>query len=727
MARNPGLDRRTVPLQNRLGVRRRRRKPKFRNRTGGKLAVKEDAKKLCTSTENKSEEGIVPVESSNVAADSDKQVKFRSFPDDCILSDVSTEMIDEEKRDDVKLPSDEEREAADAVTDDKDDAAPGNTGSVPGKDEKVTLVVTDVWGLVEESEISGNRDATKLDEAAIQDATVVSNMPLQDEAVLSTSDNNVFESTPTPVITPFQADGANVSKEMDEVETDVLLSKSAEERHTGARTLPHGEEGELSVHQKVAALDDDGDDAILMHDLVTGKDDDTEGETAVRRVVKYIVDEVTSAKNDVSEIDHYSAALQSAVGAVEGSCEPTVESASLSEGSLSKVGSDDRAAASLISPEVDASVNDEKATTPECWLSSCPPVDDKKYVSDGDRAIELMEIEDQSPVQDNKISYVESDICSEPESVDENIEHADESACLPFADEIAASISDYLTGACVSDEMGGVLEMHDADDQGDAVSDKTHLLSSDAVCTEQEPSVVELMQHSDVSTELMDEEKLDDVILPSDEEREAADAVTDDKDDAAAGDIGSVPGKDEKVTLVVTDVWGLVEESEISDNRDATKLMLSDVEADRQSSETCDVDHSSSDQQAADMVEGHECLISVAEDESSKGSTLSYGSSGAVKESIDVGCAESFTPAGDDVQNECGSLSIEPESENVELSTYLSSSDQHDVPSVNDYDQVSESVEEAHGDDAEESLQPASEDVAPIAGDDDEDFEIDLL
>jgi len=367
-------------------------------------------------------------------------------------------------------------------------------------------------------------------------------------------------------------------------------------------------EEESSVHEKEATLDDDVDNASLPPDLVAGKDDSREDETAVREAVKYLVDQVAPAENDVSEIDHSCAAVQSAVGAVEKSREATMESVGLSERSFFEVGSDDTGTALLVSPEVDSSVNDKKATASEDRLSSYPPVDDNS------------------------------------KCIDEKIEHTDEPACLPSADEVAASISDFLTGTSVSDDMGAVSELHDVDDQYDTVSDEPVVLSSDAEDPEQEPSIVQLMQ-----------------------------------------------------------------------------------QADGQSSATCDADHSSSDQEATEKVEVGECLMPLAEDESSKGSTLSYGSSGAVKESSNVGCADGSTPAGNDVLKESGCLSVDPEAESAEPSMYLSSGDQHDVPSVIDYHQVSESVEEEHGDDAEASLQPASEDVAAGADDDDEDFEIDLL
>lgn len=486
----------------------------------------EDAKKLCTSTENDSQ--AVQAEHGSVAAESAVSAVSTQLVDKVVklLSNVVTEAADEP----VLISSDAEG-TEQQPSDEKDDTAAGDIGSLPDEGEKVALVVTDVWRPAEEAGASSSHDASELDER-----------------------------------------------------------------------------GELSVHQKVATPDD-VDNAVLLPDLVAGKDDISEEETAVREVVEYLVDQVAAAMNDVSEIDQSCATVQSAVDAFEKSCEATAESVGLSEGSFSEVGSDDRGTASLGFPEVDASVDDEKTTASEDGLSSYPAVDDNS------------------------------------KSIDEKIEHTDESACLPSADEMAPSVSDFLTGTSVSDEMGAVSELHDEVDQNDAVSDEPIVLSSDAEDTgQEEPSVAHLMQ-----------------------------------------------------------------------------------QADGQSLATCDADHSSSDQEATEMVEDSECLMPLAEDESSKGSTVSYGSSGAVKESSDVGCAEGSTSAGNDVQKESGCLCVDPEAETAEPSMYVSSGDQHDVPSVNENHQVSESVEEEHGDDAEESLQPASEDVAAVGDDDDEDFEIDLL
>jgi len=190
--------------------------------------------------------------------------------------------------------------------------------------------------------------------------------------------------------------------------------------------------------------------------------------------------------------------------------------------------------------------------------------------------------------------------------------------------------------------------------------------------------------------------------------------------------------------LTVSSVSEKVGVSELHDKdvSDDAGLLSADVvkpvvvqllqQVDEHSSETCEVDHSSQDQEVTEKV-----VMPIDKDleSSASGSTLSCNSCDLAKESGSVVCArESSAPAGcDDVQKEYGALSIEAETESAKHQSCLSSGNQDDVPPATDYDQVSESIMEELDDDAAENLLQACEAVAVVADNDDEDFEIDML
>ena len=547
--------------------------------------VKKSAKKRRTSIRNKSNKEVIKVKRGVIAVSSDEEkLNVISLAVDSAVNDMSKALMDTVK------PA--VTETIDVITDDEEASAVEDSVSVSDEDKDMMLFVTDVWKPEETAEASENCEATELEEINFDKEN------------------------------PASQDAMEVSKKKDKLV--LLLSESAKGIHgftddnASFTALSKGVERKLSSSQKVEAFqDDDDDDVIFLR--VTSKDDDIE--TSVREDVIHLVDQVSET-------------LQSAVDRVARDCKATPESVSLSSGSFTTVGSDDRGTASFNSAQVHASVAEKKETASE---NSNLSADDKKDISRDDRVDQLVKIGHKSLVQDREKSCVESEMCATSECVvheetDENVKHSDESACLSMEDEIATSISDFLIGTSVLENVGDLSKLYNVNGENDTVSDNTNLLSSDVVLKQQEPSAIRLLQQE--------------------------------------GDL---------------------------------------------SLQTSDVGRTSSNQDATEKVVDSECLMPLAEDLQplSNASTLSYESSDVMKESSNV-------------QDERSALSMEPETESVEHWSCLSSGDQHDVPPANDCGQVSESMEQDHGDADEGNLLPASEDV-DSAVNDDEDFEIDLL
>jgi len=221
-----------------------------------------DVTKWRPSVGNEIDEGIVEAENTVAISCDEEQLNLPNMADDS----VSLALTDMEK----KPASMKVTQATDAVADEKEDAEADDVDSVPDEDENTMLHESDVCRLSGKAEVSENCGATKLDDTSLekenpasQDATEMTNLTLNDEAVFTPSADAILESTPNVFV--FQSDGGNLSKEKDELDSDIL-SESADgvcECNTDDniidRTLSQGEERKLSVNQKESALDDDDD------------------------------------------------------------------------------------------------------------------------------------------------------------------------------------------------------------------------------------------------------------------------------------------------------------------------------------------------------------------------------------------------------------------------------------------------------------------------------------
>jgi len=278
-----------------------------------------DVTKWRPSVGNEIDEGIVEAEDTVAISCDEEQLNLPNMADDS----VSLALTDMEK----KPASMKVTQATDAVADEKEDAEADDVDSVPDEDENTMLHESDVCSLSGKAEVSENCGATKLDDTSLekenpasqdatemttlekenpasQDATEMTNLTLNDEAVFTPSADAILESTPNVFV--FQSDGGNLSKEKDEVESDIL-SESADgvcECNTDDniidRTLSQGEERKLSVNQKESALDDDDDD-VLERDSVSIKGDNDVGKS-VREVTQHFVDEFISPLFDKEHI-----------------------------------------------------------------------------------------------------------------------------------------------------------------------------------------------------------------------------------------------------------------------------------------------------------------------------------------------------------------------------------------------------------------------------------------
>ena len=627
-----------------------------------------------------------------------KSARSLSHP---VVSDVSVALVDEEMSAAVKLTSDELTHTVHSVADETEDAAAGDI--VPDEDEKVMLLVTDVWTPVEKDE-SESCEVAELGEAdsergnpATEDTANESDLTLYNEAVFS----HALESTSD------LPDDVKLSNEEDEMKLGVLSSKSAEGRgdNDDGTVLSPGEEMKPSVHQKAAVLDDNGDDndnrGMFLSDSVTNKDDDSEVEMAVRDVIKELVDQVTAGKNDILEICHSSAALPVELDSAERGCEETLESASLSEDvSL------DRETASSGLPEVNASVAENKVSELETSLSSSP-LPDNKYINRSDSCVELMESEHESLTQYGEKSCFESETCAPSEGiihehVDTNVDRSDVSACFPLADETAAAVSDRCLELMKSEHENSIQD-----------AEKSSMESE--VCASSHSSECIVLEDDCENAECSDEP----ACFPLADEIAAAvtDFLADTTEVEKVQDLSMLHDSDGE-NDTVTDDANLSSADAVLRQQESSVIQLLQ-QADRPSSEPCD-DLSLLNEEATEKPVDSEYSMPLAEDveSSSSNSTVSYDGPEVANESGIV----DFTSAGFDVPKECSVLSTEPAAGDSE--PCLPSSDQPDVPADNDDDLVSETVVEERD---EEHLLPASEDVTPVADDGDEDFEIDLL
>jgi len=318
---------------------------------------------------------------------------------------------------------------------------------------------------------------------------------------------------------------------------------------------------------------------------------------------------------------------------------------------------------------------------------------------------------------------------TEQENIIVNVS-SDEDVPNLAADAVVSDESQALMDKKEPDDVAEEKEDEAAGDVGDlpvAVEQESMQCTSVVVnisADENLPNLAADAVVGDVSRVLMDNEKPDDVQLTSDELTQVADAVTD------------------KNEVTVSDNTHLISSDAVLEEHESSVVQLL-KEAGEQSSEICDVDHSSLTHEVTEKVEASRSLMLSSEvlESVSNDSTVSYKSSEMVEESSSVSHTESFTPAGCDKPVEFGVLSIEPGAESAELWSGLSSDDQHYFPPAdNRQQQLSETVVQERGDDAEETLQSASQDATASDADadaadddnvvddvDDDDVEIDLL
>ena len=441
-------------------------------------------------------------------------------------------------------------------------------------------------------------------------------------------------------------------------------------------------------------------------------------------------------------------------------CETILESVSLLAGTFSDV-SDDMGAESCNSTELAASITEQTDIVSENSLSSSLPAIGENIAND-EKGVLLVENEHQGSVQHKDESCVESEVCVRHEDEGNEVKDTDGLSSFQMADDIAASICDFLAGSSPSDNVQDMPEDHDNAGQNDSVSNNTSLVCADDVFTQQESSVQLFKQADEQSSEpsnvdrnSQSKESAEEVEVVGDRSgveqlAENLDSLTNEgtvctpqepaviqsftqadeqSSEPSNVDHNSQSKESTEEVEVVDDRSGLEQLAEKLDSltNEGTVCtpqepvdIQSFTQADEQGAEASNVDNDSQRQGASAEIEDRPSMVPLAKnlDSSSNDSTVSYKSSEMVK-----------SPAGYDVQKEYAALSTEHAAEDAQLHGCLSSDD---IPPANDRVQVSDSViDNGDNDDyAGEHMLPASEDIgaaAAAAAADDEDFEIDLL
>ena len=615
-----------------------------------------------------------------------------------------------------------------------------------------------VLHLVEKADATDTRkfdetDDKKIDHASSGIAEVSSISPF-DEEILSALINelesgSVLETDTVDVDLTKQKDDVDLRKEKDGLASDVVLSGCVEpvndgstDDQAGGTSLPPGEGRQLVADKKAGSTEGDVGDAILPRELVMGREVDEDGGMHVKGVVKHIV---TSFEDFMSEICHSGDVF----APVEDVTETGVETTLVSESP--KTGPDSGATASLNATEPQATVTEKKGAGPVSTSTSDWP--------DDNRCVTAMKVDDK-----------------------------DDEDGRELADDIAASISEFLIDASVSAGASSVPELHDED--GKSCADVRGILESSSV----QPLHSERSETCDhgslgqEATEVVDGQSLmplaEGLELVSDDstmsyngselagfagcEVQTEGGFSSIRAEAATGerwsclssgdhhDVAPVTGDEERLSKNVVEVRDDVDDKDalipvsedivaVSDDEEQVsenvveELDVDDKEAVIPASEDITVVSDDEEQvsenvvEELDVVDDKEAVIPESEDITAVSDAGEQVSENVVEEHDDVDDKDALIPVSEDTA--AVSDDEEQVSENV-VEEHDDADDKEavipvseDITGVSDAgEQVSENAVEEHDDVDNEALIPVSEDISSDDGDaEEDDFEIDLL
>jgi len=541
-----------------------------------------------------------------------------------------------------------------------------------------------VLHLVEKADATDTRkfdetDDKKIDHASSGIAEVSSISPF-DEEILSALINelesgSVLETDTVDVDLTKQKDDVDLRKEKDGLASDVVLSGCVEpvndgstDDQAGGTSLPPGEGRQLVADKKAGSTEGDVGDAILPRELVMGREVDEDGGMHVKGVVKHIV---TSFEDFMSEICHSGDVF----APVEDVTETGVETTLVSESP--KTGPDSGATASLNATEPQATVTEKKGAGPVSTSTSDWP--------DDNRCVTAMKVDDK-----------------------------DDEDGRELADDIAASISEFLIDASVSAGASSVPELHDED--GKSCADVRGILESSSV----QPLHSERSETCDhgslgqEATEVVDGQSL----MPL---AEGLELVSDDSTMSYNGsELAGFAGCEVqteggfssiRAEAATGERWSCLSSGDHHDVAPVTG------DEERLSKNVVEVRDDVDDKDA--LIPVSEDIVAVSDDEEQVSENVVEELDVDDKEAV-IPASEDITVVSDDEEQISENVVVVRDDDDVDDKQAVIPASEDIVAVSDDEEQVSKDVVEVHDDVDDEALIPASEDVTVVSDDEEQ-------